>query len=179
MGASVSWLIEGRGRAGCFVYTDRPPMVDLSDRAGFSLTISSGAGDAASVEAAAFARELAVAVQRYARECARWVGTDVVGGSGSARSALRIPEEALTAAGGAFLAALERATAATPTGDPRHAYADEVVAAAVEAAAPVVVAWELRRLVTEVGGDAGRYGWVWALGARADELDPDGSGDAP
>src|SRR5205823_2711085 len=49
----------------------------------------------------------------------------------------------------AFLAALERATEATPSKDPRHAYPDEVIAAAVTAAAPVIVAAELRRLSSE------------------------------
>jgi hypothetical protein len=60
------------------------------------------------------------------------------GGTGA--QLLHIPEEALTAAGAAFLAALEHATEATPSKDPRHAYPDEVIAAAVEAAAPVIVA---------------------------------------
>jgi hypothetical protein len=75
---------------------------------------------------------------------------------------LLVTGEALTAAGMAFLEALERATAATPTGDPRHAHPDEVVAATVQAAVPLVVAAELRRIATE-------------LRARADALDPVGS----
>ena len=70
--------------------------------------------------------------------------------SGSGPHLLHIPDEALTVAGAAFLAALERATVATPSKDPRDAYPDEVIAAAVEAAAPVIVAAELRRLSYEI-----------------------------
>lgn len=88
--------------------------------------------------------------------------------------ALWVPEEALTAAGVAFVAELERATAHTPTGDARHAYPDEVVAAAVAAAAPLVVAWELRRIaaLTIYTGAVGEL--RRELRARADELDPVG-----
>lgn len=57
-----------------------------------------------------------------------------------------ISDEALTAAGTAFLRAWEDAVAATPTGDPRHAHPDDVVTATVAAAAPLIVAAELRRL---------------------------------
>lgn len=81
-----------------------------------------------------------------------------------------VPVEALTAAGAAFLAALEHATAATPTGDPRHAWPDDLVAATVHAAAPVIVAAELRRLAGEIAyAPAHRL-----LATRADELDPPG-----
>jgi hypothetical protein len=88
-----------------------------------------------------------------------------------------IPLEALTAAGIAFLEALERATATTPTGDPRHAYPDEVVCATVQAAAPLVIAAELRRMAAEVvdsvsggvGQRCSRY-----LRERAEQLDPAG-----
>lgn len=81
---------------------------------------------------------------------------------------LHIPDEALTAAGAAFLAALERATVATPSKDPRDAYPDEVIAAAVEAAAPVIVAAELRRLSYEIALFAPGY---HELRQRADQLD--------
>jgi hypothetical protein len=70
--------------------------------------------------------------------------------SGTGAPPLRIPDDALTAAGAAFLIALEHATEATTSKDPRHAYPDEVIAAAVGAAAPVVVAAELRRLSYEI-----------------------------
>lgn len=87
---------------------------------------------------------------------------------------LRIPDEALTAAGAAFLAALEQATEATPSKDPRHVYPDEVIAAAVEAAAPVIVATELRRLSYEIALFAPGY---HQLRQRADQLDAAGRGD--
>lgn len=57
-----------------------------------------------------------------------------------------ISDEALTAAGAAFLHAWDAAVAATPTGDPRHAHPDDVVTATVAAAAPLIVAAELRHL---------------------------------
>ena len=63
---------------------------------------------------------------------------------------MHIPHEALTAGGTAFVAALERATEATPSKDPPDAYPDEVIVATVEAAAPVIVAAELRRLSCEI-----------------------------
>lgn len=94
------------------------------------------------------------------------------GGTGA--QPLRIPDEALTAAGVAFLAALERATEATPSKDPRHAYPDEVIAAAVEAAAPVIVAAELRRLSSEIALFAPGYQQLWQ---RANQLDAAGRGD--
>jgi len=87
---------------------------------------------------------------------------------------LHIPDEALTAAGAAFLVALEQATEATPSKDPRDAYPDEVIAAAVEAAAPVIVAAELRRLSYEIALFAPGY---HQLRQRADQLDT-GRGDA-
>lgn len=86
---------------------------------------------------------------------------------------LHIPDEALTAAGAAFLGALERATEATPSKDPQDAYPDEVIAAAVEAAAPLIVAAELRRLSYEIALFAPGY---HQLRQRADQLDA-GRGD--
>ena len=87
---------------------------------------------------------------------------------------LSIPDEALTAAGAAYLAALDVATAATPTGDPRHAYPDDVVTATVQAAAPLIAASELRRMAQRIEGDA--HGWR-RLKERADQLDPIGRDD--
>jgi hypothetical protein len=95
------------------------------------------------------------------------------GGTGA--QPLHTPDEALTAAGAAFLAALEQAIEATPSKDPRHAYPDEVIAAAVEAAAPVVVAAELRRLSYEIALFA--PGYHYQLLQRADQLDAAGRGD--
>jgi hypothetical protein len=95
--------------------------------------------------------------------------------SGGRAQPLHIPDEALTAAGVAFLAALERATEATPSKDPRHAYPDEVIAAAVEAAAPVIVAAELRRLSYEITSFAP---WYHQLRQRADQLDAPGRRDS-
>jgi hypothetical protein len=69
-----------------------------------------------------------------------------------------VPVEALSAAGAAFLAALEAAG-----GDVHRAGPDELVTATVRAAAPLVVAAELRRIATE-------------LRARAEGLDPAGGG---
>jgi hypothetical protein len=179
--AMVSWRVGSVARVRCFVLDDLPPILDASDRDGFGLSISS-AGTVMTREGAAFANELAVAARRYAAECTRMVSAGPGGAAtppGSGATLLAIPDEALTMAGMAFWDELDRATARTPTGDPRHAYPDEVVEAAVAGAAPVIVACELRRLVTEVAGDAGRYGWVWALTARADELDPGGAGSRP
>jgi hypothetical protein len=87
---------------------------------------------------------------------------------------LQIPDEALTAAGVAFLAALEQATEATPSKDPRHVYPDEVIAAAVEVAAPVIVAAELRRLSSEIALFVPGY---HQLRQRANQLDAAGRGD--
>ena len=67
---------------------------------------------------------------------------------------LAIPMEALTAGGAAFLAVLAGAG-----GDVHRADPDDLVTETVRAAAPLVVAVELRRIGTE-------------LRARADELDP-------
>jgi hypothetical protein len=68
---------------------------------------------------------------------------------------LPIPMDALTAGGAAFLAAADRA------GGVHRAYPDDLVADTVTAAAPLVVAAELRRVATE-------------LSARATDLDPAG-----
>lgn len=87
---------------------------------------------------------------------------------------LHIPDEALTAAGAAFLAALEQATEVTPSKNPRDAYPDEVIAAAVQAAAPVIVAAELRRLPSEIALFAPGY---HQLRQRADQLHAPGRGD--
>src|SRR4051794_17948395 len=95
--------------------------------------------------------------------------------SGTGAPRPRIPDDALTAAGAAFLTALEHATEATTSKDPRHAYPDEVIAAAVEAAAPVVVAAELRRLSYEIALFA--PGYHYQLLQRADQLDATGRGD--
>jgi hypothetical protein len=96
------------------------------------------------------------------------------GQGGAGARALCIPDEALTAAGAAFLAALERATEAMSSKDPRHAYPDEVIAAAVEAAAPLIVAAELRRLAYDIGLFAPGY---HQLRQRADQLDVAGGDD--
>jgi hypothetical protein len=80
--------------------------------------------------------------------------------------AVAIPAEALTAAGAAFLAALQEAG-----GDPQTAYPDDLVVATVTAAAPLVVADELRRLAQHIEGD------VWLLRQRADQLHPAGGGE--
>ncbi len=93
--------------------------------------------------------------------------------SGAGERPLHIPDEALTAAGAAFLAALERATETTSSKDPRHAYPDEVIAAAVEAAAPLIVAAELRRLSYEIAVFTSGY---HSLRQRADQLDVAGGG---
>jgi hypothetical protein len=95
------------------------------------------------------------------------------GGAGAPR--LRIPDDALTAAGAAFLTALEHATEATASKDLRHIYPNEVIAAAVEVAAPVIVAAELRRLSYEIALFA--PGYHHQLLQRADQLDAVGRGD--
>jgi len=94
--------------------------------------------------------------------------------SGIGARPLHIPDEALTDAGAAFLAALERATDATTSKDPRHAYPDEVIAAAVEAAAPLIVAAELRRLAYDLTAFPQGY---HHLRQRADQLDAARGGD--
>jgi hypothetical protein len=77
-----------------------------------------------------------------------------------------IPAEALTAAGAALLAVLDAAG-----GNPHHANPDDLVAATLRAAAPLVVAAELRHLAAGAS-----HGYVFAidLRSRADELDPPG-----
>ncbi len=95
---------------------------------------------------------------------------------------LRIPAGAWNAAGVAFLAAMERVTT---IGDLRDAYPGELITPTVQAAAPLIVATELRRLVTRHRPRTGppvTYGDRWyqegiervcaALTRRADELDP-------
>lgn len=97
---------------------------------------------------------------------------------------LRIPDEAWTAAGVAFLAAMEEATT---TGDVRDAYPDDLITPTVRAAAPLIVAAELRCLATRhqprtdprlsYGQRRHREGIEWvcaALTDRGHELDPAG-----
>lgn len=94
---------------------------------------------------------------------------------------LGIPDEAWTAAGVAFLAAMDRATT---SGDPRQAYPDDLVTPTVRAAAPLIVAAELRRLAAHCepqtarrlsyGERAGIERVCAELLARADELDSRG-----
>ena len=81
---------------------------------------------------------------------------------------LHIPDEALTAAGMAFLSALEQATT---TDDPHQAYPDDLVNPTIQAAAPLVVAAELRRLAGQIHGDTAGH---QRLHERADQLDPAG-----
>jgi hypothetical protein len=83
----------------------------------------------------------------------------------TAPHAVLIPSDALTAAGVAFLAALE-----TAGGDLARAWPDDLVTAIVTAAAPLIVAAELRRLADEIA-----YAPAYrAVVARADALDPAG-----
>lgn len=104
-----------------------------------------------------------------------------------AAGAVAIPDEALTAAGAAFVAALEAAG-----GDLNRAWPDDLVTATVTAAAPVIVAAELRRVAAEMDPgpaeavatsatavNAGRARELWAgyLRVRADELDPASGGE--
>jgi hypothetical protein len=97
---------------------------------------------------------------------------------------LRIPDKAWTAAGIAFLAATD---GATTTGDPRNAYPDDLITPTVQAAAPLIVAAELRSLATQHQPRTDprlSYGQRWhregiervcaALLDRATELDPAG-----
>ena len=98
-----------------------------------------------------------------------------------------IPDQALTAAGAAFLAALQ-----TAGGDLHRAWPDDLVTATVTAAAPLIVAAELRwlaELFERPAADAERAGEVLrqgparlrecvdTAGARADLLDPAGGGE--
>lgn len=81
-----------------------------------------------------------------------------------------IPVEALTAGAIALLAALDRAG-----GDVHRVDPDDLVADIVLAAAPLVVAAELRRIAAETGtAYRAREWWPGYLRARADELDPAG-----
>lgn len=79
---------------------------------------------------------------------------------------LHIPDEALTAAGMAFLSALEQATT---TGDPQQAYPDDLVNSTILAAAPLIVAAELRHMAEQIQTDAATH---QQLRERADQLDP-------
>ncbi|MGH3903185.1 MAG: hypothetical protein ACRDTE_03175 [Pseudonocardiaceae bacterium] len=56
----------------CHVYPDGPPILSVSDGAGFSLSISSGRRSVVSVEHAVFARRFAEQAGVYALECERW-----------------------------------------------------------------------------------------------------------
>ncbi len=97
---------------------------------------------------------------------------------------LGIPDEAWTAAGIAFLAARERVTT---TGNPGDADPDDLIRPTVKAAAPLIVAAELRSLVIQYQPRTDprqTYGDRWhregiervcaALTHRATELDPAG-----
>lgn len=98
----------------------------------------------------------------------------------TAPGAALITAEALTAAGAAFLRALDVAG-----GDLARAWPDGLVTATVTAAAPLIVAAELRRLAggSQVQQWESAFGVMVALvavadlTARADALDPAGSGD--
>ena len=104
----------------------------------------------------------------------------------TAPGAVLIPDQALTAAGAAFLAALQ-----TAGGDLHRAWPDDLVTATVTAAAPLIAAAELRwlaELFERPAADAERAGEVLRQGpevlrecadtarARADLLDPAGGG---
>ncbi|MGH3834466.1 MAG: hypothetical protein ACRDSF_01995 [Pseudonocardiaceae bacterium] len=86
---------------------------------------------------------------------------------GPAARLVAVPPHAWAAAGAAFVAALDWAG-----GDVRRAWPDDLVEAAVHAAAPLIVAAELRQLAQQIEGDARGY---LRLRARADELDPAGA----
>ena len=86
--------------------------------------------------------------------------------AGAMPEVLVIPEQALTVGGMALLRVLDRVG-----GNPRQAWHGVLVAATVRAAAPLVVAAELRRMATET--TTGEL-WAGCLRARADELDPAG-----
>jgi hypothetical protein len=97
-----------------------------------------------------------------------------------APAAVVIPDEALSAAGSAFNAALEAAG-----GDVHRAWPDDLVTATVTAAAPLIVAAELRRLAASSqvqhgespGGVTVAVIPVADLTARANTLDPLGGGE--
>jgi hypothetical protein len=86
--------------------------------------------------------------------------------AGAMPTVLMIPRQALAVGARAFLMVLDRAG-----GNPREVWHEVLVAATVRAAAPLVVAAELRRIATETTtGDQ----WAGCLRARATELDPAG-----
>jgi hypothetical protein len=95
----------------------------------------------------------------------------------TASGAVLITEDALTAAGLAFLTALE-----SSGGDLHRAWPDDLVTAIVTAAAPLIVAAELRRLASGPQVHQGEIAVgvmatvvpVADLTARADLLDPAG-----
>jgi hypothetical protein len=86
--------------------------------------------------------------------------------AGAMPEVLMIPPEALVVGGMALLRVLDRVG-----NDPRQTWHGVLVAATVRAAAPLVVAAELRRLAAEPTTDEL---WAGCLRARADELDPAG-----
>ena len=86
--------------------------------------------------------------------------------AGAMPEVLVIPLEALAVGGMALLRVLDRVG-----GDPRQAWHGVLVAATVRAAAPLVVAAELRRIAAQT--TTGER-WAGCLRARADELDPAG-----
>jgi hypothetical protein len=91
---------------------------------------------------------------------------DCAGMAGAIPAVLMIPMQALAVGGAAFLMVLDRVG-----GEPRQVWHGVLVAATVRAAAPLVVAAELRRMATEITtGDQ----WAACLRARAAELDPAG-----
>lgn len=101
-----------------------------------------------------------------------------------------LSDEVLTVAGAAFLRAWDAATLASPTGDPRHAHPDDIVVATVAAAAPPLIATELRHLadvfeahlrtwprVATTGDTEWRSAWrecAAILRERASWMDPGG-----
>jgi hypothetical protein len=93
-----------------------------------------------------------------------------------APGAVLIPDQAWFAAGVAFLAALEAAG-----GDVGRAWPDDLVTATVTAAAPLIVAAELRRFADTAAVRAGGGGHLWLtqgqLRRRAGQLDPAGGGE--
>ena len=95
-----------------------------------------------------------------------------------APDAVVIPEGALCAAGAAFTTALEAAG-----GDVHRAWPDDLVTATVTAAAPLIVATELRRLAVSSAVQHGESPDgvtvipVADLTARANTLDPLGRGE--
>jgi hypothetical protein len=86
--------------------------------------------------------------------------------AGAMPEVLMIPPEALVVGGMALLRVLDRVG-----NDPRQTWHGVLVAATVRAAAPLVVAAELRRIAAETTTDEL---WAGCLRARADELDPAG-----